>query len=320
MRTANKLALKRMLAERSFAELTRVLAAFQQVSETDCSRELLALDAFEAFQSADPSLTPLLDDWVKEAPDSYIPLVARAHHWSALARERRGSKWASETTRAQWKGMRDADVVVATDLKRSLELHRTAAAYRALIGLETRDPSAARVEVEAGLQLCPASLQLHAKIMGSLTPRWGGSYEAMLAFAGKAPVERNPKLVVLPGFVDLDLASVARSEGRPKAALRHAEKALQAGPYWEFLLDKAKSLLDLRRNEEALEAIEAAIEQRPQKARAHALRAIALCRLGEPDHAQSALAYGQAIDPYDPSLRGVRCGRSGGSDLRPESW
>ncbi len=308
IRTANKLALKRLLVERRFDELTRILQAFQRIAEEDCGRELLALDAFEAFRSADPALTPLLDEWLKAAPDSYVPLVARAHHWSALASARRGYQWASETTAEQWEGMHDADEVVVADLKRSLELHPTAAAYRALIGLKMRDSAAVRLHLDQALALCPTSLQLHAKIMGLMTPRWGGSYEAMRAFAARAPVERNPKLAILPGLAEIDRASVARSAGRHREALRHDERALKRGPYWEFLLDKARTLLALGDNDEALDAVDAAIEQRPQKARAHAVRALALCRLGKPTAAQAALDYAREIDPYDPFVSGVRCG------------
>lgn len=304
LKTADKITLRRLLRERRYDELTRMLEAFQRIAETDCSRELVGLDAFEAFQSADPTLEPLLDEWVRASSASYAPLVARGHYWAIVGSVRRGGKWASETTPEQWKAMADADAKARRDLEGSIRLHPTAAAYRATVNVDTRSSGVAQETIADALKICPASLQFHTKVVALMTPRWGGSYEEMLAFAAEAPVSQNPKLKVLPGFVESDLADLARSK-RPEEALLHNERALSFGPYWEFQLDKAKTLLHLRRYREALEEVDRAIHQRPQKARAHATRARALVGLSRWSEAADAVAYARAIDPFDADVKGM---------------
>jgi tetratricopeptide (TPR) repeat protein len=142
-------------------------------------------------------------------------------------------------------------------------------------------------------------------MIGLSTPRWGGSYEQMLALAAAAPIATNPKLKVLPGYVDLDLASMARLEKRDEEALAHDERALRNGPYWEFQLDKAKTLVRLERYREALEAVDLSIRQRPQKARAHATRATALGNLGKWIEAADAAAYACTLDAFEPDVHGI---------------
>src|SRR5690242_17817433 len=60
IRTADKLVIRKMLWAREFQKLTQTLEAFQAISDADCAQELVGLDAFESFESADPQLKPLL--------------------------------------------------------------------------------------------------------------------------------------------------------------------------------------------------------------------------------------------------------------------
>ena len=301
-RTANKLVLRRMLFERRFVELATALEGLQAMSDADCQLELVGLDAFEAFQSADPNLEPLLNEFVTSSPNSYAPLLARGSYGVARAWAGRGNALASKTTEAQWKAMRDAMEVASKDLETSLEMHPTLTARRSLMqfnSMTSTTEAPGEGQLELGLKQCPGSLQMHIKAIMALTPRWGGSYEEMKAYAANAPVSVNPRLKVLEGAVEYDKCSLAK---KPTVALEHCRKALLAGPYWEYLNEKAHVLSKLRRFPEALVALEQAIAQRPQKARVHIMRAYVLYELSRDAEGKRAEKLAMDLDPFDPSI------------------
>ena len=300
IRTADKIALRRLLFERRFEELTDAIEQLQAISDKDCQRELVGLDAFEAFDSPDSRIEPLLEEWAKASPKSYAPLVARGTWGVAIAQERRGKGYASQTSDSQWRGMHESAASARVALDASIALHPTLAARRALMNLNTLEgtvepPRASQLTL--GLKACPASFQIHMKAIVELTPRWGGSYEQMARFAAKAPVKANPKLKVLVGTIASDRCVLEKKT--PETALPHCEKALAVGPYWEFLYNKAIVLMYLGRHEEALAAVDKAIEQRPQKARVLAARASLLRKLGRGDDAAAALALLNELDPQE---------------------
>jgi 3-methyladenine DNA glycosylase/8-oxoguanine DNA glycosylase len=66
----------------------------------------------------------------------------------------------------------------------------------------------------------------------SRTPRWGGSYAEMDAYAASAPVEKNARLRVLAGYADYDRADLLlRSD--PRGALQAIERACALGENWQ---------------------------------------------------------------------------------------
>lgn len=303
VKTADKLALRKLLFARQFDELNRLLVA-AQTEARDCRRELVALDAFESFSSADPALDVLLDDFVKKAPGFAAPL-ARSQHLLATAIARRGNRWAKDTTDAQFQAMNDAADRARADVERSWALEKTLVAQRTLIdldGFQGRPQSSKADRLKAGLKLCPASLQLHIKLIGMSTPRWGGSVEEMTRIAEKAPIKSNPKLAVLKGSVHLDRCNTAVDEHNDDEAVAACTRAVEAAPYWEFFYERALVFLSIGRTEEALKDLDAAAFQRPQKPRVHTARARALARLGRWPEALEAVALVRALDPFEKTL------------------
>lgn len=124
--------------------------------------------------------------WLKAQPDSPYALTARAYFHSGMAREARGGAWASETPPENIRRM-----TAQYDL--ALPLYRRAVqasphfivAWNGLLSLAYRD---SRGELEeqafrAADGIDPGCQDLADIRMTSLEPRWGGSYEAMLAYA-----------------------------------------------------------------------------------------------------------------------------------------
>src|SRR5262245_66547389 len=97
LETADKRAVLRLLRARKFDVLERWLNDLQSQFEADSRKEYWPLDALDAFNSADPTLVPLIDAWATDQPDSYMALTARAIQRLAAGWYQRGHKWAHET-------------------------------------------------------------------------------------------------------------------------------------------------------------------------------------------------------------------------------
>lgn len=290
--TADKLVIRKLLREKKYAQLTQLLEALQAVSDGDCAKELVGIDAFDALATTEKDLTAPFDGWLLAFPEHWVARRSRGLRREHLAWAARGSATIDRTSDAQLTKMRALAKLAREDLEFSIERHPTLSAFRSLISLaQLTGELDGEAPLARGRKLCPASFQLHARVMPALAPKWGGSFEAMQAFAADAPVERNPKLALLAGFVHLEQCT--------RDDLGACERAIAVGPYWDFLGEAAWALLVAHRPAEALKLLDRALEQRPQKARLHAMRAVALDYLMREREANKERAAATAIDASD---------------------
>ena len=235
--------LRSLLAQAKFADLTRYLERLQADFEADPSRELLPMDAGDAFASAEPELLAPLDAWAAAAPGSFAPYLARAAHWESTAYARRGGKFVQDTAEADLSAMHEALERGLADAGRALALRpKLVAARRLQILLDraTSRPGATREAIDAALVACPTCFQVRVTYLYSLTPRWGGSYQQMDAFARAAADPAQPRLGLLAGYADEDRADVLRRDKRLDEARAAIERATALGERWEFLVQRAK--------------------------------------------------------------------------------
>jgi tetratricopeptide (TPR) repeat protein len=141
--------------------------------------------------------------------------------------------------------MRAAIERAMLDLDRALALRpRLNAAFRQKIlayNAGSGTGGLLRRTLDEAIAACPSCFQVRVTYIYALRPRWGGSYEAMAAFAAEADAAAasNPKLRLLSGYVDRDVAERLRSEKRYDEALVAVERACTLGEHWEFLLARA---------------------------------------------------------------------------------
>jgi tetratricopeptide (TPR) repeat protein len=134
--------------------------------------------------------------------------------------------------------------------------------------------------------------------MHNLVPRWGGSYEAMAAFAKEsAPYAvRNPRIKVLKGFVDWDKGRIYESRGQKGDAIESYERALASGDFWLFHFDRGQYYSRADLNAEALEEFNKVLSQYPQNDEALSERATVEYELGRQSYgADKAEYYSQAF-------------------------
>ena len=123
--------------------------------------------------------------WLELSPDSAYALVARAtvlkkHGWQA-----RGSAWAKDTTPEQFAGMEAAFAEALPLYQRALDIDPGLTdAYIGLVDIfKTQGGGNEVVVVEQASRVAPGCAEVALDFMRALEPRWGGSYEAMLAYA-----------------------------------------------------------------------------------------------------------------------------------------
>ncbi len=272
--------LRAALHGRRFEALTRWIEELQAAFEQDPRREYAAVDSVEAFGSAEEELRPLLDAWVAASPASFAPLAARGHHLRALGFARRGERALIETPEADLAAMRDAHAAARVDLEGALVLApRSIGAHRGLLAIARAGEGEVEARLGVSLQSFPTSFLVRVSALQALQPRWGGSVEAMLRVVKEAPVDRNPRLRLLRGYVELDRAMTLDRAGRLPEALAAVEAACAIGEHWEFLMRRGYLLRRAERAEAGLPDLDRAVRLRPNHPsprvqRAHTLRAL----------------------------------------------
>lgn len=274
--------LRGMLARREYGALTRVFEKLQGAFEADPKREVWPMDAADAFDQDPPEVVPLLDGWVAAAPDSFAPYLARGSYYRTLARMERGGRYAVDTPGNDFGAMHATNAKARPDLDRALALRpKLVAAHRARIQLESTESGGAalRRARDAALRACPSCFQVRVTYLLNTTPRWGGSYEAMEAFA-KASAGTSPRAGLLPGYLEVDRAEVLGLRGAHQDALARLERANALGEHWEFLFHRAYTLYEMKQYDRAVLGFDRALELRPDRSHVLASRASALLALG----------------------------------------
>jgi tetratricopeptide (TPR) repeat protein len=268
LRTADRTALLHLLRLGMFEELEKYSVEYQKDFEADPRKEYWPIDAFESFDNADPSLGPLLDEWVEKRPASWAPWLARGSYRAALGWFHRGEKKSLETSWGQSAAMRREFEAARSDLRKALELEpKLIAAHRQLIimGTTSLDMDERVRNLEAALAVCPTCFQVRVAHIYGLRPIWGGSFQEMDEFAASAQThaDQNPRLRLLAGYVALERCRSSANEKKLEEAAAHcAELAPHA--HWEFEMQRARLFLFQKKYGEALELLDRAVAQRPQ--------------------------------------------------------
>jgi tetratricopeptide (TPR) repeat protein len=146
----------------------------------------------------DDAFREQLDAWVSADPTDAVALIIRAHYHFRTAWALRGSGFGSALTRRQVSGMLDNIAKAAEDADSAIKL-RDDIPYSHLLRMRSRSGSGTSPEFEAsfqaGIARFPGYYALYEFRLDRLTPKWGGSAAAMLAFvdqfAGKTD-KRSP--------------------------------------------------------------------------------------------------------------------------------
>jgi tetratricopeptide (TPR) repeat protein len=284
-----------------FEDLDRDFAHFEDAFEADSKREYWPQDAADAFGSAEPSLRPKLDAWVAASPTSFAPYLARGAYWNAVAWARRGMKYAKDTPTEDMAAMREAFDHASTDLDRALALRPKLVAarmYRIRILAATADARAKRDEVDRATATCPGCYRVRLLYLLDSRPRWGGTYDAMRAYARTCDPALNARCKALAGLVDYDIGDLAWADNRLEDAEKALDRAVATGEGAALLLERSEIRSARKEYAAALEDADRALTQwhGPEALTA---RAEALDGLARREEAGRAMLEALRLEPTD---------------------
>ncbi len=221
---ADQLALHRALEARNFDELEQKLTALREaLNKQYCSDRPFDL-AFKGLQDGAPGLETAFDSWIERKPSSAYALAARGLHFVARGETARGVRFASKTKQDRFERLRTHLEQAQGDLVRALELEPSFSTA----GAGLLDIARHALGAKAGVALygklaasAPASYVLPATLLYGLSPKWGGSDEALRKMASvfmqRAP--ENPDLAMLPSLAECLVADSLWSRDQELAAM-----------------------------------------------------------------------------------------------------
>jgi len=236
-------AFRSLLFASRFDDLNRYFVQLQDAFEADNKREYWTQDAASAFGSSDAKLAPRLDGWVAASPDAFAPYLARGAYWNAVGWKHRGSASSKDTPAQDKAAMRVAHERALEDLDKALALRPALVSarvlrLRVLLGLNaTREQL--RTEVDAATKTCPGCFRARVTYLLGTTPRWGGSYADMHAYAATCDPAKNARCRLLDGFVDYDLADLAWIDHRLADAEADIDRAIALGDCTAFFVERS---------------------------------------------------------------------------------
>lgn len=257
--------------------------------------------AFDASQASGQ----LTQRWLEQAPHSAYALTARGMYFREMAWKARGEKWASDTPNENMERMSEF-VGKAIDLFQQAvatepRLMPAYVAMEDLARLESRT-GVAEHAFAAGGAIDPACSELAVYRMAALTPRWGGSYPQMIAYASqlKAFLSQRPLLALATEQPLVDLADVASTKISYAEGIKVLKQAVLHTASTQVLADIAlwsdKSGTGDRWEQLMLLLEESRFKLGSQEA-SHLRGRLLLLVANEPAWARSSLKHAVELDP-----------------------
>ncbi|MES2070169.1 MAG: DUF4034 domain-containing protein [Pseudomonadota bacterium] len=209
----------------------RYFSTLQEKFESGKASEYELLDAYKVFYQAEDRSGPHLNNWIKAYPKSASAYLARGVYYRKLGEHRRGTDYVSKVSGESLVYMDQMFGLSKTDLETSLRLNPRfylAALHLLNIAQYEGDEFAARKYLDLGNSLLPANFIVRARYLIHLTPRWGGSYDAMDRFINECRTQgvSNERIDLLKAIKLNDLGFVAEEKKQYIKARSAYEDAL----------------------------------------------------------------------------------------------
>lgn len=286
--------------------MARVHAAYERDRRTENEFHKLAYE----FYRADPELPNLLDAWVTQRPTDPFAYLARGIYRLKMGWLSRGGKFAAQTTGGQFRDMAAWRTLATADLEQATRhMPRLVEAYCYQIEADqTAGGQRKRTLFEQAIKINPDSFIAREFYLHTLTPRWGGSYEAMDRFVQtfRRSYERTPELRALEGRVAADQAELLAYHEQNQQAKVLFTEALSKGDFWFTNQAYGELLYDLGDHAGARDQFTKVIHHKPGFKRAWWFRALALRNLEAHAQALADIDRAVAIEPRDDAVIAAR--------------
>ncbi|MBI3150107.1 MAG: hypothetical protein HYZ17_16505 [Betaproteobacteria bacterium] len=236
---------------------------------------------------AEPAYEPLLAEWIRLYPKSYLARVSRAFYHIDAGYAKRGSKFADKTSEEQFQAMSREFVSAGADLDVARGLHENPTlvyALRIRIARASSINGPSQRLIDEGLSKFPKSLAIRTAAAASLNPKWGGSFEALDRLAASSRSVGMPEVEArtVAYHVAMEkgnyLHVVTKQLARAAAYYREAGALCRSFEAWRQALRASYEIEDWATVNEAANH---ALEIEPTNVLALERRALALEHLGK---------------------------------------
>ena len=304
---SDRLALTEMLLGRDFAALDEELSRHQEAFESGATLERFVAHGFAMFDNSDPMVGEALDAWVGQAPGSYAARLARALYLAHLALLTYPTTASPDPLDQRYAPMAELARAARTEIERAIEINpRLTLAYASLIRLQLMlgDRNAVTPTRDAGLMQYPQSALIHMAFARSLSPAYGGSYEALWNYIHAAVFQdRNePEIGAVVNIGEYFRGWEAMMRGDYAQAARHLGSTKPINEIRLYLVTHAYALVRAGKFGLARERAERSLDIWPQDPDAYYVLALALAALGDGDAALAASGMAVRLDPLRPEF------------------
>ena len=275
-------ALVALLRARNFAELEKRVGSYQVAYEASTDAEWNAALAFAAFQRVEPELEAAHDAWVKAHPYSYAALLSRGAYHYQRGWSSRGGDYADKTAGRRFDAMSGHLQSALRDLEASIGMSaRPQLSFRYLIGIAMAagNAQAARRWHDEALRFDPGNHASRRAYLNSLRPEWGtGDINAMAGYVdAQAAQARSPReRAAVQRLKASTISRVGLEAHRGKAyddAVKIFSEGLAQAEDPILLANRALSLRELGRLDEAMRDLNRSLELDPTSGEAYERRA-----------------------------------------------
>lgn len=308
---SNVLKLRLMLKKKEFDALNKTIAQLETSYKSNKLSEDAYFTAFDAFDIKNEKLLPIFDLWVSSTPEAYQPYLARGVFQYHIGWLHRGGRWSSETTNEKKLKLSEYLSKTSDDILKSLNIKEDSiVSYYYLMRVATtqgRQDESERLQRKA-LKINSSSYEIRAQHLRSLTPRWGGSLEAMQEYLVEISpaIKKYPQLKLLEGYIYNEAGEMQAIVKQYNSANDLFSKSLESGEYHATLFRRGKNNNRRKEYTASLHDLNSAIELNYEKPLYYYWRANTLIDLKEFEKAMNDIQAAVQLDPYDKNFQSKR--------------
>ena len=254
-----------LFKEEKFADLEPLIDRWSIEYQKDFRHEKTLLAVIDSFTSESEFSREIMDKWVKNSPESYIPYLIRGAYFANRAWGEFRLLQNIPLSKRKDDPIRKFSRNALPDLKRATFLNPSqVASYYYLIDLSQIIPGTNVTERYLGKaeEVCLQCYSYREAYLAAISPRWGGSISAMDSYIQKSRdyQKNNLKLRTLIGMTHWARGIEAYTQRKPSAAILKFSDALRFGKTPLYYVWRGKSYQRAARYREALEDYDKALE------------------------------------------------------------
>lgn len=246
-----------MLQNKQFQQIEKLSTEFRKNIPEKPETESAFLRLFAHVDDANDDIGAAIDEWIKQSPKSSTALTLRARFLISKGWQARGTAYRSKTPDENIAQFQDFLKLAHDDLMQAViadEQFLPAYCFLLQIARDIGNQDMAVAIYGKALPTMQSSYFLRHFMMGTLFPKWGGSYAQMQLFALGVTdqlLDANPRLFLLFAAVSGERASDASIANDFEESIKLYTEALAYGDRPEYLKWRGFAYYKLSRFDEA---------------------------------------------------------------------